>query len=106
MTNTKIDPRVTKRKVVCTSVAAGPGGMLATYEKVDYVPEEILEERVAQEKLAWQNVEVVDGYDAGPGGYDGATFIPEGSDHPNAGQLIPATPGSEVAALLAKNLEG
>lgn len=87
------DPRITKRRVTMNSVTATPTGQ-ANMSAVDYVPQEILDAYVADAKLRWQSVEVSEEYDAGPGGYDGATYIPENLAVPNAGTLIPATEAS------------
>lgn len=86
------DPRITKRKVTMTSLSAGPEpGQVLTWEKVDYVREDILDAYLADARSIWQQVVVSDGYDAGPAGYDGATYVPEGLDHPLAHHFYPAT---------------
>jgi hypothetical protein len=88
---TQPDPRITKRRVTMTSyVAVGDGETVKT-EAVDYVRPDFLDAYVADARTRWQNVEVSDEPDAGPGGYDGATTIPEQLDHPLAGQTFDAT---------------
>jgi hypothetical protein len=87
----KADPRVDKRRVTMRSVVALPDGGVGTHEAVDYIRPDFLRAYVADAKTRWQVVEVSDEPDAGPGGYDGATYVPAGLDHPLAGQTFPAT---------------
>lgn len=89
------DPRVTKRKVIMrSSFVSGYDAegkpVVATHAAVDFVREDFLEAYVKDAETKWQSV-VVGDYDAGPGGYDGATAVPAHLDHPLAGQTFPAT---------------
>ena len=84
-------PEITKRRVTMTSVTAGPGGVVLTHQAVDYVRPDLLDAYAADASKRWQQVEVSDEPDAGPGGYDGETHVPAGLDHPLAGQTFPAT---------------
>lgn len=88
---TKKDPRVTKRRVTMTNVSALPNGQMAKTVKVDYVRPDFLDAYVAKAKTLWQSVEVSDEPDAGPSGYHGQTHVPDGIDHPLAGQTFAAT---------------
>lgn len=102
------DPRITKKRVTMTSVvfAGKDENGVDTYHKheaIDYVREDFLDAYVEAARKAWQNVQVSAEYDAGPGGYDGPTYIPEALDHPDAGKLFAATPGSAIEAELAAN---
>lgn len=72
------DLRVTKRKVTMTNTVALPNGEVATHVAVDYVRPDFLEAYVRDAERRWQLVEVGLTPDAGPGGYDGDTNIPEG----------------------------
>lgn len=112
------DERVTKRRVTCRSSSivpgmTGPKGEPVTqiWTKVDYVRPDFLDAYVAHARQMWQDVEVSDEPDAGPGGYDGATYIPHDFavrvpdpaapdgyrierrpfNHPDAGTYFPAT---------------
>ncbi len=92
---TKQDPRVTKRRVTMTSVVAAgrtdDGKLItATHEAVDYVNPEFLDAYVADARTRWQSVTVSDEPDAGPGGYEGQTAVPDGIDHTEAGTVRPA----------------
>lgn len=86
-------PKITKRKVTMRAFAGydAEGNMIESIA-VDYVNEEdgILDAYVAARRSAGWNVQVGD-YDAGPGGYDGETFVPGDIDHPRAGEYRPAT---------------
>lgn len=90
------DDRITKRQVVMRSASLapekGPKGedVYQTWEAVDYVREDLLDAYVAEARTRWQIVEVAEGYDAGPGGYEGATYVPDRLDHPLAGTYYPA----------------
>jgi hypothetical protein len=100
--NTEDPPegQVTKRKVTMRNfVGFHADGSPAYHEAVDYVPEEILEAYLADARTRWGYVEP-GGYDAGPGGYHGATFYPPNLAIPNAGEYRPATPGSRVERAL------
>lgn len=92
-TKAKADHRVTKRRVTMRSIVALPNGELATHEAVDYVRPDFLDAYIADAQTRWQVVEVNDKPDAGPAGYDGATHVPAGLDHPLAGQSFAATEG-------------
>jgi len=91
MSRTKEDPRITKRRVIMTSITALPDGGVATHQAVDYVRPDFLDAYVADARTKWQTVEVSDEPDAGPGGYHGQTAVPDHLDHPLAGQTFPAT---------------
>lgn len=91
MAKTQADPRVTKRKVTMTSLSALPNGDVATHQAVDYVRPDFLDAYIADARTKWQNVEVSDEPDAGPGGYHGQTSVPAHLDHPLAGQTFAAT---------------
>lgn len=92
----KTDDRVDKRRVTMTTFAvagvddAGQPVVQKT-EAVDYVRPDFLDAYVSDARTRWQVVEVSDEPDAGPAGYDGATSVPAGLDHPLAGQTFPAT---------------
>jgi hypothetical protein len=84
---TDTDERVTKRRVTCRSASIVPGmtgpkgePVTQTWEKVDYVRPDFLDAYVAAARDIWQSVEVSDEPDAGPAGYDGATYVP--ATHP------------------------
>jgi hypothetical protein len=96
MASKKADPRVDKRRVTMTNfgvagVDENGEPVNARTEVVDYVRPDVLDAYVADARTRWQNVQVSDEPDAGPGGYDGATHIPATLDHPLAGQTFPAT---------------
>lgn len=87
---------ITKRRVTMTNVVSVPVSDefpdgYAKHQAVDYVRPDFLDAYVAAARANWQNVEVSDEPDAGPGGYHGATAVPEGIDHPLAGQVFAAT---------------
>jgi hypothetical protein len=87
---TEVDPRIDKRRVTCRSIVAVPGGT-AEMTATDYVRDRYIEAYVADARERWQFVEVSEEYDAGPGGYDGATYVPEGLAVADAGTFYPAT---------------
>jgi hypothetical protein len=88
---TKPDHRVTKRRVTMRSISlAADGKTTLEHEAVDYVRPDFLDAYLADARTKWQSVDVSDEPDAGPGGYDGATYVPDHLDHPLAGQLFPA----------------
>lgn len=94
------DPRITKRRVTMTSfVVTGVDDegkpVVQQHQAVDYVRPDFLDAYVTDARTRWQQVEVSDEPDAGPGGYDGATYVPAGLDHPLAGQTFPATNSTE-----------
>lgn len=84
-------PEITKRRVTMTNAIALPDGQTETHTATDYVRPDFLDACVADAKTRWQLVEVSDEPDAGPGGYDGQTAVPESLPHPLAGQTFPAT---------------
>lgn len=95
----KPDPRITKRRVTMTSVIA-TGGVredgspeVAQHQAVDYVRPDFLEAYVADARTRWQSVVVSDEPDAGPGGYEGQTVIPDRLNHPDAGTVYEAIEG-------------
>lgn len=71
------DDRVDKRRVTMRTAVALPDGKTAVHECVDYVRPDFLDAYVADAQTRWQVVEVSDEPDAGPGGYDGDTAVPE-----------------------------
>ena len=108
------DETITKRRVTMTNVAPIPGakpdkdGRVASMASVytDYVRPDFLDAYVEVARKKFQTVEVSEEPDAGPGGYHGATHVPEsyrlrnpdGSisedipfPHPLAGRTFPAT---------------
>lgn len=87
------DERVTKRKVTMRSVMLQADGSTATHEVEDYVRPDHLDAYVADARQRWQFVGVSDEPDAGPGGYDGATYVPAGLAVPDAGTTYPANEG-------------
>ncbi len=94
-------PEITKRKVTMTNVSAlgvdDKGQVLTRTDQAhDFVRPDFLEAYVADAKTRWQIVTVSDEPDAGPGGYDGATYVPDGLDHPLAGQTFAATDPKEA----------
>lgn len=82
--------RVTMRKARLDQAT----GQVVVDEAVDYVRPDFLDAYVAANTPNWDYVEVSDEPDAGPGGYNGATYVPEHLDHPLAGQFFPATEGA------------
>ena len=90
MASKKNDDRVTKRRVTMKSIGLSPDGATTlAYEATDYVRPDHLEAYVADARTRWQSVEISDEPDAGPGGYEGATYVPTHLDVPDAGQLYP-----------------
>ncbi len=85
------DPRVTKRRVTMTTEITGPDGTTVIHQAVDYVRPDFLDAYLADASSRWSTVEVSEEPDAGPGGYDGATIVPDHLDTPLAGQVFPAT---------------
>lgn len=86
----KKDDRITKRKVTMKNVTLLPTGETATMEATDYVRPDHLDAYVADARTRWQFVDVSDEPDAGPGGYGGATAVPQGLDLPDAGVVYEA----------------
>lgn len=98
MSSPEPDPRVTKRRVTMSQPLPFPDGSPGNGgPAVDYVRPDFLDAYVADAKTRWGIVEVSDTPDAGPGGYDGATYVPHGLDHPAAGTWHPANPGHPAA---------
>lgn len=91
MTEPAPDPLVTKHRVTMRSITLGAGGNTFEHQAVDYVRPDFLDEYVADARARWQSVEISDEPDAGPAGYDGATWIPAGLAHPDANTYYPAT---------------
>lgn len=88
----KKDPRVTKRRVTMRSAFLNSAtGEVETVKAVDFVRPDFLDAYVADARSRWQRVEVSDEPDAGPGGYDGETYVPAHLDHELAGQTFAAT---------------
>jgi hypothetical protein len=83
-------PEVTKRKVTMTNYFGLPNGEVGKNEVVDYVRPDFLDAYVAAAQANWQSVVVSEKPDAGPGGYEGQTFVPENLDHELAGQTFAA----------------
>ena len=84
------EQEVTKRKVTMRSVSLLPDGTTATMEATDYVRPDHLDAYVADDQTRWQQVEVSDEVDAGPGGYQGQTAVPAGLGVPAAGVVYEA----------------
>lgn len=97
MTETLPEPQITKKRVTMRTAGIAPGmtdnagqPVIQITEGVDYVREDFLDAYVADARRRWQTVEVSEEYDAGPGGYHGATHVPATLDHPLAGVTFPA----------------
>jgi len=75
------DERIDKRKVTMrnfvTTVDEDGAPVVHTHEAVDYVRPDFLDTYVADAQTRWQSVTVSDEPDAGPGGYEGDTNVPE-----------------------------
>ncbi len=91
MSETPVDERITKKRVTMKSAMLRRDGAIEMHEATDYVREDFLEAYVTDALTRWQFVEVSEEYDAGPGGYHGSTYVPEGLDHPEAGVFHEAT---------------
>ena len=89
MTSKTTDPRVTKRRVTMRS-ATFKDGEVVTFQAVDYVRPDHLDAYVADARTRWQDVTVSKEPDAGPGGYEGPTFVPDHLPVPDAGTTYPA----------------
>ncbi len=97
------DPRIDKRKVTLTNYIVipvdGAEPEVHKHKVEDFVGPEYLEEylRVARTPdpktgaPRWQQIEVSEEPDAGPGGYHGETSIPAELNHPLAGTVLAAT---------------
>lgn len=70
-------PEITKRRVTMRSERTRPDGTVVVHTATDYVRPDFLDAYVADAKKRWTSVEVSEEPDAGPGGYDGDTVIPE-----------------------------
>jgi hypothetical protein len=89
---------IEKRRVTMTNVSlAGKDAkgrdLFHRHEAVDYVPVEILDAYVADARTRWQNVEVGEEHEAGPGGEHGRTVVPAHLNHALAGKTL--RPGKE-----------
>lgn len=95
----KADDRVDKRRVTMTRAVAvirkdkdGNDVLEAqTLQATDFVRPDFLDAYVADAATRWDSVTVSDEPDAGPAGYDGATYVPAGLNHPLAHTFYPAT---------------
>jgi hypothetical protein len=65
--------------------------VLQDHVMTDYVRPDHLDAYVADARKNWQSVEVSDEPDAGPGGYEGETHVPDHLALPDAGAHYPAT---------------
>ena len=93
-TTTEVDPRVTKKRVTLRRFRAKSATVVEVHEAVDYVDTArpgFLEAYLATYGPLYDEVVVSEEFDAGPGGYDGATHIPAELDHPLAGATFAAT---------------
>ncbi len=90
MAQETVDPRVDKRKVTMRNASLDASGKSVTLEAVDYVRPDILEAYLADARSKWQFVDVAETPDAGPGGYEGQTPVPDALGHPLAGQTFAA----------------
>ena len=70
-------PEITKRKVTMRSAVLAADGETYVHEATDYVRPDFLDDYLADARNRWQVVTVSDEPDAGPGGYDGDTFVPD-----------------------------
>jgi hypothetical protein len=107
MADQATDPRIDKKRITMRSAVLSPPQPGQTedqppaveiHQAVDYVREHLVDAYVADAVQHWQQVWVSEEYDAGPGGYDGATFVPNHLDVPDAGTLYPATEAEEATA--------
>lgn len=88
---TTTDPRIDKRRVTMLNPKMGPNGETLDPERaVDYVRPDFLDAYVADARTRWASVTVSDEPDAGPGGYEGATWVPDHLPVANAGTFYPA----------------
>lgn len=81
------EPEITKYRVTMRTEEG--------FEATDYVRDDFLDAYVEDAKTRWATVEVSEEPDAGPGGYYGPTYVPEGLDTPLAGQYFEATTPEE-----------
>ena len=88
--NPAVDDRIDKRRVTMRNIRLTDDGTTVEEQAIDYVRPDFLDAYVADAKTRWQSVSVSDTPDAGPGGYEGQTVVPEGLDHPDAGVTFPA----------------
>jgi hypothetical protein len=98
VTETLPEPQITKKRVTMRTAEIVPGmtddagkPVVKITEGVDYVREDFLDAYLVDARSRWQTVEVSEEYDAGPAGYDGATYVPPGIAHPLAHHFYPAT---------------
>lgn len=95
MPGSKTEPEITKRRVTARSISLAPEAGLPNLEteRVDYVRPDFLDAYVEALRASgnWQTIEVSEEPDAGPAGYDGATYVPGNLNHPLAGSYFPAT---------------
>ncbi len=96
------DTRIDKRCVTLTNyvvVETDDGPQIYVHQVKDYVGPEYLAEYLEEAQAVdpntggprWRKVDVSEEPDAGPGGYDGETNIPEKLNHPEAGTKRLAT---------------
>lgn len=71
-------------------IATEEGELRVERQAVDYVRPDHLDAYVADARTKWQLVTVSDEPDAGPGGYEGATAVPDHLSLPDAGVVYPA----------------
>lgn len=84
-TKPRKDDRVTKRRVTMVNpilVQEGGETVSRLVTAVDFVRPDLLDAYVTDAKRRWQSVTVSEEPDAGPAGYDGATFVPFGVNVP------------------------
>lgn len=80
--STEDTPEITKRRVtMLNSVAVGVDAegktLYQDHVAIDYVRPDFLDAYVEDARTRWAVVTVSDEVDAGPGGYEGDTVIPE-----------------------------
>lgn len=100
---------ITKKRVtMINAVAAGilDDGTVVTHvhNAVDYVREDHLEAYLAALGGKWDSVSVSDEYDAGPGRYAGATWVPDTLEHEEAGWFYPADAGHPLAGQVPEGI--
>lgn len=84
------DEDIDKYRVTMRSVTMTPTGV-SEQVVTDYVRADILDAYVLDARTRWQNVDVSDDPDAGPGGYHGQTHVPDSLSHPLRGLTFAAT---------------
>lgn len=85
------DPAITKRRVTMRKAFLDAAGNPVVQEVNDFVRPDFLDAYVADAKTRWDSVAVSAEPDAGPGGFDGATYVPKNLDHPLAHNYFPAS---------------